>query len=261
MNTAACATYGDLTMVKDDLIRIEEKINQLHKKVGAQAGGGSDVGLRNQAEIISRIEELKNEFQSIKGNLEKSNFKLAEISYRLDTLQARITGEPLPAITSLPKPAPPSAIQPTPPSTPLGPETPTTSPPAPPPIVGINPETIYHTAYNDYVRGNYSLAILGFKEFLKKFPQAEFSPNAQYWLGECYYSLKDYETAIKEFDRAATNYPESSKTPGALLKMSYSLAELQRSTEAQAKLNEVVDKYPNSPEADQARERLRSMEQ
>lgn len=262
MNMEACATYGDIRAIQDDLIRIEEKVNQLHMRLGKQTVGEKDVTLRNQAEILSGIEELSNDLQSIKGNLEKSNFKLAELSHRLDTLQARITGGS--TSTTLPPttPGPPSAVQPPPTATtPTSEISATTPPPPATPIAGINPETIYQNAYNDYVRGNYSLAVLGFKEFLKKFPQSELSPNAQYWLGECYYSLKDYETAAREFDRVATTYPQSNKTPGALLKQSYSLVELQRPAEAKAKLNELLAKYPNSPEADQARERLRRMEQ
>jgi tol-pal system protein YbgF len=254
-----CATYGDIRAVRDDLIRIEDKVDLLTKRLGTQtAGGGGDLTLRNQAEILNGIEELRIELQAIKGNLEKSNFKIAELSRQLDYLQTRVTGQP-PISAS-----PPVATLPGTPTPPQPPATSTstseTETPSQTTIASIPPEATYQTAYNDYVKGNYALAILGFKEFLNKFPQAALAPNAQYWLGECYYSLKDYETAIKEFNLVVTNYPQSTKAPGALLKISYSLIELKRPAEAKAKLSELLLKYPNAPEADQAREQLQRIE-
>ena len=261
ISLAACATYGDIRSVQDDLIRIEEKVNQLPKRLGTQTQAEKDVPLRNQAKILSEIEELKNKLQSINGSLETSNFRLEELFHDLEFLIVRTVEETTPASPPTAISGLPSAAQPVPPGTIPSAEAPTTTPPSPPPLIaGITPETIYQTAYNDYVRGNYSLAILGLKEFLNKFPQSELSPNAQYWLGECYYSLKDYETAVKEFEQVAINYPQSNKAPGALLKLSYSLAELQQPAEAKAKLNELLIKYPNSPEADQARKRLLELE-
>jgi len=249
LSMMGCATYADIRTVQDDLVRIEEKINLLHKrlKIEPPPMASEDMTLKNQARILTEIEGLREELQTIKGRLEESNHQLAALSRQLEVLQTRVAGAPSTETSPTPEPTEPSipsGTASTPPST----------------LASVPPETIYQTAYNDYIKGNYALAILGFKEFLNRFPQDTLAPNAQYWLGECYYSLKDFETAIREFERVVNDYPQSAKAPGSLLKIGYSLIELKRLEEAKARLTELLVKYPNSPEADQARDRLQRLE-
>ena len=49
-------------------------------------------------------------------------------------------------------------------------------------------EEIYNLAYKDYIKGDYSLAIMGFRELLKRYQNDPLASEAQYWIGECYYS-------------------------------------------------------------------------
>src|SRR2546422_8590803 len=44
-------------------------------------------------------------------------------------------------------------------------------------------------AYIDFSKGSYSLAIAGFREFLRRYPDHELAGSAQYWIGEAYLSL------------------------------------------------------------------------
>ena len=67
-----------------------------------------------------------------------------------------------------------------------------------------DPTQMYQAAYLDYTKGNYDMAIQGFREFLKAFPDAEFSGNAQYWVGESLYSLGKYEDALPLYERGCT---------------------------------------------------------
>lgn len=127
-------------------------------------------------------------------------------------------------------------------------------------IAALNPDDIYKTSYNDYLKGNYDLAISGFQEYVKKFPRTELAGNAQYWIGESFYSLKDYERAVLEFDKIVKDYPESSKIPSALLKKSYAYFKLEKNDEAKKLLQEVVTKHPLSAEARLAEEKLKSLE-
>jgi TolA-binding protein len=56
-----------------------------------------------------------------------------------------------------------------------------------------------------------------------------------------------------------TRYPDSPKTPGALLKLGYSQDGLKQRDAAEATLREVIRRYPNSEAAEQAQSRLRAM--
>jgi tol-pal system protein YbgF len=117
---------------------------------------------------------------------------------------------------------------------------------------------LYDQAYKDLTRGNYSLALLGFREFLRRSPASDLADNAQYWIGECYYAQRDYTPAIQEFLKVQENYPQGDKVPAALLKTGYSFLALEDRASARRYLNQVVEQFPNSEEAVSARNKLRS---
>lgn len=119
----------------------------------------------------------------------------------------------------------------------------------------VDPDELYNTAYLDYTRGNYDVAIDGFKRYLKYFPDTELSDNAQYWIGECYYTKKMYPDAILEFDKVIKNYSQGNKVVSALYKIGLSYESMDEVKKAKENYKNVFDNYPNSPEAKLARER------
>lgn len=126
-----------------------------------------------------------------------------------------------------------------------------------PPVPAGDPTEIYQNAYADYSKGNYDLAIVGFEGFLNDFPDAMLAPNAQYWLGECYYSRKEFDKAAKEFDKVIKNYQGAIKVPSAYLKKGFSLEALGNNEAAKAQYRKIVDAYPLAPEAAIAKEKLK----
>ncbi|HLB25998.1 MAG TPA: tol-pal system protein YbgF, partial [Nitrospirota bacterium] len=126
-----------------------------------------------------------------------------------------------------------------------------------PPVPQGDPTQMYQAAYLDYTKGNYELALAGFREFLKAFPDAEFAGNAQYWTGESLYSLGRYEEALAEFDRVLAGYPGSTKAPGAMLKKGFAYEALGKPREAKEAFQGVIKKFPESEAARLAEERLK----
>ncbi|MBI4378548.1 MAG: caspase family protein, partial [Nitrospinae bacterium] len=61
-------------------------------------------------------------------------------------------------------------------------------------------EEIFNTAYSDFLKGSFQLAITGFRSYIEKYPDTELAGKSQYWIGECYYSMGEYEKAILEFN-------------------------------------------------------------
>jgi TolA-binding protein len=76
-----------------------------------------------------------------------------------------------------------------------------------------DPNQMYQSAYLDYTKGNYDLAVSGFREYLKSFPDAEFAGNAQYWVGESLYSLGKYDEAVVEFEKVIRATRQARKYP------------------------------------------------
>lgn len=121
------------------------------------------------------------------------------------------------------------------------------------------PEQIYNTAYTDYIKGNFDLAIAGFRQYISSYPSTQLTDNAQYWVGECFYSQRRYEQAVEEFNRAIQNFPNGDKIPSAMLKKGYALLELYRTGDAVSALQDLINKFPVSDEARIAKQRLQDL--
>ena len=120
----------------------------------------------------------------------------------------------------------------------------------------MDKEAAYAAAYDEFKEGRYEKARADFQSFLKQYPDTEYSDNAQYWIGECYYFEKNYEKAILEYDKVAKNYPDGDKVPYAMLKQGLSFLNLGDKTGARLLLQQVIKDYPNTNQAKIARAKL-----
>ena len=119
-----------------------------------------------------------------------------------------------------------------------------------------DPQDLYQSAYNDFLRGNYDLAILGFRQFLASFAGSQLADNSQYWIGECYFHQQKFREAITEFDRVVADYPSSERLASALLREGYAWLEVGDPRAAREALQTVVQRFPRSDEAILAQRQL-----
>jgi TolA-binding protein len=113
----------------------------------------------------------------------------------------------------------------------------------------------------------------GFRDFLRRYPDSPLADSAQYGIGESYYSVaaaatsqgqtdkatRALEQAVQEFRKVIVIYPRGSKVPSALYKEALSLTELKQTALARARLQYLVDHFPQSEEAPLAKERLAAL--
>lgn len=97
-----------------------------------------------------------------------------------------------------------------------------------------------------------------FQEFINKYPNDELAGNAQYWIGETYYSVDDMKNALSSFELVITKYPKSQKVPDAMLKIGYVYYNTGKKDSAVNELKSLVKKYPKSKSATLAKEKLKS---
>jgi len=114
----------------------------------------------------------------------------------------------------------------------------------------------YETALNQFKVGNYQLSITGFQNFLSNFPNSQLAPNAQYWIGNAHYAMREYKAAIAAQQKVVSLWPEHAKAPDALLDIASYQSEMGDNKAARESLNTLVKKYPNSPAAEKAKQRL-----
>ena len=96
----------------------------------------------------------------------------------------------------------------------------------------------------------------GFAVFLRDYGDSDLAPNARYWLGESYYSKKDYPQAIDSYDRVELDFPRSEKAPAAILKKGYAYLAMNDRKRASLAFSQVLASYPRTPEAGKASDKL-----
>jgi tol-pal system protein YbgF len=108
-----------------------------------------------------------------------------------------------------------------------------------------DPRTDYERAYGNILSGDYSTAEAGFRQFLQTYPDSEYAPDAQYWLGESLFVRAQYREAANEFLAGYKAYPKSGKAPDALLKLGLSLSGLGEREAACSTFSAVLKQYPD----------------
>jgi tol-pal system protein YbgF len=123
--------------------------------------------------------------------------------------------------------------------------------------VGVLPSSLYSSAYGDYSMGKFDLAYSGFEEFVNKYPGAELGAQAQYYMGECFYSQKQWGKAIVEYEKVVQNYKKSSICPSAMLKLALSYESSGDKNKSLSIFTEIVKELPQTPEAAIAKENIK----
>jgi tol-pal system protein YbgF len=125
--------------------------------------------------------------------------------------------------------------------------------------VAADPLRLYRTAYDALRAGRHADAERDFQAFVRLYPGHDYADNAQYWLGECYYDLKQYAPAAAEFQKVVARYPLGNKAPDALLKLGFCLLALGDAKKGRETLSQVPSSYPRTEAARLAEERLREL--
>lgn len=116
----------------------------------------------------------------------------------------------------------------------------------------------------------WSEAAIAYERLLLELPRGDRRlPGARLALGEARVGLKSYLQAVREFRRVADEHPTDSLAPTGLLKAGDAYARLWRrpeldptyGTQAMATWQELLTRYPDSPVAATARQRIAGLEE
>lgn len=121
------------------------------------------------------------------------------------------------------------------------------------------PDVLYNNALRDYNGGKPDLASQEFSDYIKFYPNTDLAGNSYFYLGELQFKGGNYQQAAQSYDQVLQNFPSGNKAASAQLKKGFALIELGKQDDGVAELRHVVQRYPHSPEALQARDRLRKL--
>ena len=130
-----------------------------------------------------------------------------------------------------------------------------------PPGSGLSFEEVYNIALEVFKAYQYQDALKRFTELLQKDRNNSLSDNCQYWIGECYFALKDYKQAVVAFEKVLF-FPKSNKEADSQFKLGYTrckMGEINLANEkfnqaeeefnhAKDELNKLIEKYSDSDE-------------
>ena len=114
----------------------------------------------------------------------------------------------------------------------------------------------YDVGSNLFRRGDFAAAIRAFETFMKDYQASALASNAQYWVGICYFNLKDLINARAAQDALLKNYPDSPKVPDALLAIANVQIESGDNGSARNTFEDIIARFPSSDAAVKARSRL-----
>jgi len=249
--------YEDVQVLKKQLLLLQERWQNLASEIQSLKNQLQDIQAllkvwqKEMAETRTGLKDLPVQYQVLNDRLDQLSSRLDRIAEELVALKPGLaTAQPSPEA----KPAGPPSTE----ARKTVQEEKATKE-APPTVTGPSPQEIYNNAYSDYLKGNYELAIEGFKLYREQFSESPLADNALYWIGECYFSQKNYEAAIAAFNDVILFYPQGDRVPAAYLKKGLCYLEMGQKEEALAVLKLLVSKFPLEEEAKIAQQKIKEI--
>lgn len=185
-----------------------------------------------------KIDQVSAQVQSLHDSVDELKARLAKVSKQLDDMAAAQQN-----LQAAPQPGQPGA----------------TSPQQPPQAAAPPPDVLYNNALSDYNGAKYNLASQEFADYIKYYGNTDLAGNAQYYIADIEYKQGNYQQAVQDYDKVIEQYPSGNKAAAAQLKKGYAYINLDQRDAGVRELRALIARYPRSLEAQQARERLRSL--
>ncbi len=213
-----------MTQQSDSLTRMGNSVQSLQKTLSQQ-----------NTDSAAKVDQLSGQVQALHDSVDELKARLIRTTKQLDDIQAALQN------VNSPQPGPGTGA-------PSGGQT-----QAPP------PDTLYNSAMGDFNGGKNDLAAQEFAQYLQFYGNTDRAGNAQFYLGEIDYRRGNYQAAIADYNKVLDQYPGGNKDAGAHLKKGFALLELGQRDAGVKELRALITRYPKSPEAAQARDRLNKL--
>ncbi|MBW1998137.1 MAG: tol-pal system protein YbgF [Deltaproteobacteria bacterium] len=277
----SCISQTDFAYLNDQVNILARQVAELRRSQEAlERKLGTDLeaslsGIRaSQAELSADMDQTREEIRKLSGRVEDNEHMLrrvverdlgqqdvfkervASLDERVSDLEILIKGS---SAARLPRTRPKEEGQRRVASEGTRKERPPVSPP-PLKEKKKSPELeLYDASMASYKKGRYEEAMMGFREFLKKYPASDLADNAHFWIGESLMALKQYEKAILAYQDVIKKYPRGNKVPNAMLRQAMAFLEIKDRISAKLLLKKIIKKYPRSNEAKIAQVKLRQL--
>jgi tol-pal system protein YbgF len=188
---------------------------------------------KQQGDSAGRVDQLSGQMQALNDTLDELKVRLAKVSKQLEDMQS--AQQSLAAQQQATQAQAQAQAQ------------------APP------PDVLYANGLRDYNGGNNDLATQEFSDYIKFYPNTDLAGNSYFYLAELQFRAANYKQAVTNYDQVLQNFPSGAKAASAQLKKGFALIELGQKDDGVQELRHLIQRYPKTTEAVQARERLKKL--
>lgn len=251
--TAGCATQKDVTLIEENVIRIDRRLDTLENNFTARVSQlERDIKELQKPSFLVELEDFRTALDELNGRLEKNSYQLQKLSGEIEAYKQESNRDRealVVRITSLEKgfqeleralEKERKKLKVT-------------------KFKLMGPKGIYQEALRLYKKGEYENARKLFEKLLKEYPNSPLAGNAQFWIGEVYFCQKRFEEAILAYQKTIKKYPKNVKIAGALLKQALSFAALGDKDTAKILLKQLIQRYPKTEQARIAQRKLKNL--
>ncbi|MCK9559757.1 MAG: tetratricopeptide repeat protein [Candidatus Marinimicrobia bacterium] len=114
----------------------------------------------------------------------------------------------------------------------------------------------YLNALSLHQNGKYEESIELFRKLIAEDRNNDLADNAQYWIGESYYSMKQYQRAVIEFEKVSA-FSNTDKNDDAQYKIGLCYKSTGDREKAQAAFQKLIDLYPRSEFTENAKQLIK----
>jgi tol-pal system protein YbgF len=261
-------------VMKDLVQQTADSMNKMSVVINGmklQLQNVQDANAAKSDQLAGQIQSLNDSLDELKARMAKMDKALGDIQNQQQSTNAMLSnlptaGSPIPAApgtpgaTSAPSPA-------NGPATSSGRGSRSLPAPAPAPIVEAPAEVadapsvgdLYKAAYKDYIGGKYPLASSEFGDLIKAYPDDNLAGNAYFYVGEINVRNQKLTAAVKSYDQVLERYPDNQKIPAAHLHKAFAMIAMKQTEGGVRELRALIQRFPTSPEASQARAKLSTM--
>jgi|SRR5215471_2587602 len=227
---------------------LQDALKAFNARLDDQAAT-SRKGMADQTLAINNIGDT---VRVLREKADDTNVRISTVAQEIQALRQAIASQPA---------QPPATLVPPTGGDPSGTST-GSSTSAPPPSstvpIGVSPQRMFDSAFDDFTSSRYDTAIKGFEMFIQTFPRLPQASAAQFNIGASYYNMGNHWNEARDaFLLVTTQYPQDADMNAqAFFKLGQTYEQLKQVDNAKKAYDTVVQKYPSSFQATQASQAL-----
>jgi len=241
MDTRFAVLQNLAQQTADQATQMSATVNTLQRKLDTQ-----NEALSGKLDTSSgQVQSLNDSVDELKTRIDKLQKSVQDLQSQLQNIQQQPqTGAPAtPGDSSAPNMGAPGAVG-----------------QSPSPVSQTPPlEQTYQAALSDFNAAKYTLATGEFQDVIHYYPLDPMAGGAQFYLGEIAYRQKNYDDAIKAYNLVLEQFSGSPKAAAAQLHKGFALIATNKRDAGTHELRSLIQRHPQTPEAQQAREKLNGM--